>query len=197
MPHSDIHRTTSQQGLWRQTTLLRNSRGHDEAISIGPDGMVWSFIADNGAGAGNQRLENLGLRADFVTVGRHSNDALVVMAAQGLTLQYRTETASSMQDRTQLHQRWTPARSVPLPDIAGAVGVRRLYTQTDFSGLRIALIVDTDTPEHGPSYVMACSQWTDNGPGPFILVPPLGAPKPAASRAAPAETGFFRRIALS
>ena len=190
MPHSDHHRSTNPQGLWRQTTLLRNSRGQDEAISIGPDGMVWSFIAGSGPDSAGQRLENLGLQADFVTVGRHSDDTLVVMAAQGLTLQYRSEIAST--GSSYLHQRWTPARAVPLPEIAGAVGVRRLYTQTDFSGLRIALIVDTDTPEHGPSYVMACSQWTDQGPGPFILVPPLGAPKPAASPAAAATgTGFL------
>jgi hypothetical protein len=168
--------------LWRQTTVLRNVQGQEEAISVGPDGNVWSFIADSGDSrfdATGQRLENLGLPADFVTVSRNAAGAIVVIAAKGLHLQYRTETPlTALNISDGLRHRWTPAKTIRLPAIPGAVGVRRLYTQNDFSGMRIALIVDTETPETGQSYVMACSQWTEQGPGPFILLPPMGAKKP-------------------
>ena len=193
-----LHPANTNTSLWKQTMVMRNAQGQEEAISVGPDGNVWSFIADSGDSrfdASGQRLENLGLPADFVTVGRTGAGALVVIAAKGLKLHYRTETpltALNMADG--LSHRWTPARPIQLPAIAGAVGVRRLYTQTDFSGMRIALIVDTETPEHGSSYVMVCSQWTESGPGPFILLPPMGTKKtaPATPSAAPAGMSLFR-----
>lgn len=155
---------------WQQTVVMRNTLNQEEAFSIGPDGYIWSFIAGTGASA--QRLENLGLQADFLTVGRNSAGTLVVIAAKGLQTSYRTEIAQTTVVPST--QRWSEARSIHLPTIQGATGVRRLYTQSDFSGMRIALIVDTQTQELGSSYVMACSQWRDNGPGPFILLPPLG-----------------------
>jgi len=190
-----LHPADSGTNLWKQTTVLRNAQGQEEAISVGPDGNVWSFIADSGDSrfdATGQRLENLAMPADFVTVGRNAAGALVVIAAKGLHLQYRTETPLTALDIADgLTHRWTPATTIQLPQIAGAVGVRRLYTQTDFSGMRIALIVDTETAEHGSSYVMACSQWTEKGPGPFILLPPLGSKKAAP---APASTGSGMRM---
>ncbi|ARV17689.1 hypothetical protein AEP_00730 [Curvibacter sp. AEP1-3] len=186
-----LHPADTNTSLWKQTTVLRNAQGEEEAISVGPDGYVWSFIADSGDSrfdASGQRLENLGMPADFVTVGRNAAGALVVIAAKGLHLQYRTETPLTALDIADgLSHRWTPAKPVQLPVIAGAVGVRRLYTQNDFSGMRIALIVDTETAEHGSSYVMACSQWTENGPGPFILLPPLGAKKATPVQPAPSQ----------
>jgi hypothetical protein len=185
-----LHSANSSTNLWKQTTVLRNAQGQEEAISVGPDGHVWSFIADSGDSrfdASGQRLDSLGMAADFVTVGRNAAGALVVIAAKGLNLQYRTETPLTALDMADgLSHRWTPAKPIQLPVIAGAVGVRRLYTQHDFSGMRIALIVDTETAEHGSSYVMACSQWTENGPGPFILLPPLGAKRAAPAQAATA-----------
>jgi hypothetical protein len=193
MPNS-LHPADTSTSLWKQTTVLRNAQGQEEAISVGPDGKVWSFIADSGDSrfdAIGQRLENLGMPADFVAVGRNPAGALVVIATEGLHLQYRTErplTALDMADG--LSHRWTPAKPVQLPMIAGAVGVRRLYTQNDLSGMRIALIVDTETTEHGSNYVMACSQWTENGPGPFILLPPLGGKK--ASPAQPTASSGAR-----
>lgn len=184
--------------LWKQTTVLRNARGKEEAISIGPDGHVWSYIADPGqqrATDPEQRMENLGMEADFVTAGRRADGALVVIAAKGLSLQYRTETASGiMSAALGSSSRWTPVQAIPLPAIRGAVGVRRLYTQSDVKGMRVALIVDTHTQEHGSSYVMACSQWGHTGPGPFILLPPLNPPStelPKSSRT-PLEPGMFR-----
>lgn len=155
---------------WQQTVVMRNTQNQEEAFSIGPDGCVWSFIA--GTDASTQRLENLGLEADFLTVGRNSAGTLVVIAAKGLQTTYRTEIAQT--SMVPPAERWSVARSIHLPTIQGATGVRRLYTQSDFSGMRIAMIVDTQTQELGSSYVMACSQWRDNGPGPFILLPPLG-----------------------
>lgn len=165
----------SQGVQWQQTVVMRNAQKQEEAFSIGPDGLVWSFIADTGDSrfdASGQHLENLGLQADFLTVGRNGAGALVVIAAKGLHIQYRTETPPSATEGL----RWSPAQSIALPPIAHATGVRRLYTQSDFSGMRIAMIVDTEQPGQGSSYVMACSQWHDSGPGPFILLPPLGAP---------------------
>jgi len=177
----------SQGVQWQQTVVMRNAQKQEEAFSIGPDGRVWSFIADSGDSrfdAAGQHLENLGLEADFLTVGRNAAGALVVIAAKGLHTQYRTETPLTALDAAQ-GLRWSPAQSIHLPTIQGATGVRRLYTQSDFSGMRIAMIVDTEQPGVGSSYVMACSQWHENGPGPFILLPPLGAPAAGqASKAA-------------
>ncbi len=191
-----LHPADTKTSLWKQTTVLRNAQGQEEAISVGPDGNVWSFIADSGDSrfdAAGQRLENLDLPADFVTVGRTKAGALVVIAAKGLKLHYRTETPlTALHMADGLSHRWTPACPIQLPAISGAVGVRRLYTQTDFSGMRIALIVDTETPEHGSSYVMVCSQWTENGPGPFILLPPLGAKKTTPAQAAASGVRVFR-----
>jgi hypothetical protein len=170
----------SQGVQWQQTVVMRNAQKQEEAFSIGPDGYVWSFIADSGDSrfdASGQRLENLGLKADFLTVGRNVAGALVVIAAKGLHTQYRTESPVTALDAPEsMSRRWSPAQSIHLPAIQGATGVRRLYTQSDFSGMRIALIVDTEHPNTGVSYVMACSQWHDSGPGPFIVLPPLGAP---------------------
>ena len=169
----------SQGVQWQQTVVMRNAQNQEEAFSIGPDGLVWSFIADGGDSrfdAGGQRLENLGLEADFLTVGRNAAGALVVIAAKGLHTQYRTEAAVTALEMAENRPRWSPAQSIHLPHIQGATGVRRLYTQSDFSGMRIAMIVDTELPGVGASYVMACSQWHETGPGPFILLPPLGAP---------------------
>ncbi len=162
-PASD--RPAPGEVAWQQTVVMRNAHDEEEAFSIGPDGRVWSFIA-------GKPLENLGLEADFLTVGRNGAGALVVIAAKGLHTSYRTETA---RHAAAPGERWSVVRSIHLPSIQGATGVRRLYTQSDFSGMRIAMIVDTHTADQGASYVMACSQWRDNGPGPFILLPPLGA----------------------
>nr|WP_315465315.1 hypothetical protein [uncultured Rhodoferax sp.] len=186
------HHTTNTS-LWKQTTILRNVQGQEEAISVGPDGHVWSFIAE-GAGQRTshtgQRLESLGLPAEHLTVGRNAAGALVVIAAKGLNLQYRVETPLAALHYTDAtRQRWSPARSLTLPAIAGAVGIRRLYTQNDFSGMRIALIVDTKTTEHGSSYVMACSQWTEDGPSAFTLLPPLNIRKAPRAETVAASGG--------
>lgn len=195
-------KNTPQGITWRQTVVMRNAQGQEEAFSIGPDGNVWSFIADSGDSrfdATGQRLDNLGLAADFLTVGRNVAGALVVIAAKGLYTQYRTETPQEgLTLADGLRKRWSPAQSIHLPAIAGATGVRRLYTQTDFSGMRIAMIVDTEQPGIGASYVMACSQWGDAGPGSFILLPPLSAPgagQPAKTASAPSQATF--RVAHS
>lgn len=177
MPHVPANATTSPTTApgvaWQQTVLMRNAQGQEEAFSIGPDGRVWSFVAHSG----KQPLDDLELDADFLTVGRNGTGALVVIAAKGLRTVYRSEILP--EGGSTACERWTPPRAIHLPTIQGATGVRRLYTQSDFSGMRIALIVDTHTAEQGASYVMACSQWHDNGPGPFILLPPLGAHSPA------------------
>ncbi|MDZ7918652.1 hypothetical protein [Rhodoferax sp.] len=179
----------SQGVQWQQTVVMRNAQNQEEAFSIGPDGLVWSFIADGGDSrfdGGGQRLENLGLEADFLTVGRNAAGALVVIAAKGLHTQYRTETPPGTgldAGRDGLRKRWSPGPIHPLTrTLQGATGVRRLYTQSDFSGMRIAMIVDTEQPGVGASYVMACSQWHETGPGPFILLPPLSAPSCGANQ---------------
>ncbi len=180
-PFSKPH--TPPEVQWQQTVVMRNAQQEEEAFSIGPDGQVWSFIADrsdSNANGGAPRLENLGLEADFLTVGRNAAGALVLIAAKGLRTQYRTEIPLTARDAARgLGRCWSPAQSIQLPAIPGATGVRRLYTQSDFNGMRIAMIVDTELPGVGASYVMVCSQWRDTGPGPFILLPPLGAPKAA------------------
>jgi hypothetical protein len=168
--------SSQPQGVqWQQTVVMRNAQNQEEAFSIGPDGCVWSFIADSSFDDGGQRMENLGLEADFLTVGRNAAGALVVIAAKGLHTQYRTEVAETP------GHRWSPVQSIHLPAIQGATGVRRLYNQSSFSGMRIAMIIDTEQPGAGSSYVMACSQWHDNGPGPFTLLPSLAATAPGQS----------------
>lgn len=174
-------RTPPGMGVqWQQTVVVRNAQKQEEAFSIGPDGRVWSFIADTGDrrfDTSGPRLWNLGLEADFLTVGRNMAGVLVVIAAKGLRTQYRTEMPLAARDAAKgLGHCWSPAKSIHLPHIPGAIRVRRLYTQSDFNGMRIAMIVDTGQPGIGASYVMVCSQWHDTGPGPFILLPPLGVP---------------------
>jgi hypothetical protein len=195
---STSHRAAdSPHPLWKQTTVLRNALGQEEAISVGPDGHVWSFLPEGREDARDQRLENLGMPADWVTAGQTETGAWVVIAAKGLALQYRCEMSLSAVDRMRgTGSRWTPAQTLALPFIRGAVGVRRVYTQTDFRGLRLALIVDTETPEHGTSYVMACSQWIGKVPGPFILLPPMttNTGRPAARSTGHTESGFLRAV---
>jgi hypothetical protein len=162
---------------WQQTAVMRNAQQQEEAFSIGPDGRVWSFIADHGDSrldACGQRLESLGMEADFLTVGRNVAGALVVIAAKGLHTRYRTEMPLTALDIARgLGRRWSPAQSIHLPTIQGAIGVRRMYTQSDFNGMRVAIVVDTEHPGGGTSYVMLCSQWDHTGPKPFILLPAL------------------------
>jgi hypothetical protein len=184
------HAPSPSQGVqWQQTVVMRNAQDQEEAFSIGPDGFVWSFIADSSGShfdASGQGLENLGMEADFLTVGRNAAGALVVIAAKGLRTQYRTENPVAALDATKNPgHRWSPAQPIHLPAIQGATGVRRLYNQSNFSGMRIAMIIDTEQPGVGSSYVMACSQWHDTGPGPFTLLPSLtaSAPGQASKRA--------------
>ena len=170
--------------MWRQTTVTRNAQDQEEAFSIGPDGQVWSFIAEAGK-FGHPALTSLDMPADFLAVGHNARGALVVISAKGLEMHFRTENPLGP-------DRWSEPAALPLPAIENATGVRRLYIQTDFSGMRIAMIVDTNTPGSPQSYVMACSQWLMDGPGPFVLVPPMSAaiPKPVQK---PASQPMFRK----
>jgi hypothetical protein len=164
---------------WQQTVIMRNGQSQEEAFSIGPDGCVWSFITESSVDAGGQRMENLGLEADFLTVGRNVAGALVVIAAKGLRTQYRTEIPLGALDSAKNPgHRWSPAQPIHLPAIQGATGVRRLYNQSNFSGMRIAIIIGIEQPSAGNSYVLACSQWHDSGPGAFTLLPSVTATAP-------------------
>ena len=174
----------SSSTLWRQTTVTRNAQDQEEAFSIGPDGQVWSFMTEAGK-LGRTALTSLNMPADFLAVGQNAHGALVVITIKGLSMHFRTETPMGP-------ERWSEAAVAPLPAIAHATGVRRLYIQTDFTGMRIAMIVDTNAPGSTQSYVMACSQWLVDGPGPFVLVPPItaAAPKPITK---PVPQPLFRK----
>jgi len=135
-----LHPADTNTSLWKQTTVLRNAQGQEEAISVGPDGNVWSFIADSGDSrfdASGQRLESR-MPADFVTLGLHAAGALVVDRSQGLapSVPHGDPVDRIGHGSNGLSHRWTPAKPVRTArgDPLGAVGVRRSYTQNDFSG---------------------------------------------------------------
>ena len=161
---------------FRQTIVVSNRQGREEAFTIGPDGLVWSFFPDaaDEPGLSGYRLVSMRMPADHLTVGRDTHGSLVVIAVKGLQVRYRVENLPSQGDQALIAPaRWSGIEYAPLPSITGAVCVQRVYTQEDFGGLRVAAIVDLDAPVSGSSCALAYCDWNESGPNVFKTVPPL------------------------
>lgn len=190
MPHPDSPPSTPHV-VWRQTTVLRNAQGQDVAVSVGPDGKVWSFHTSEVSGP---RLQSLGVAADFVAAGRTSNGQLVVISAQGLNVHCCVEAPQPALPGTATPAlRWTVAKPMALPpSIPGATGVRRLDIQTDFRSMRVILVVNTLNHATGAGSVMVCAPLTMQGPGAFTVVQPSSKREIPLHHAARKATGFQR-----
>lgn len=161
---------------FRQTIVVSNRQGREEAFTIGPDGLVWSFFPDaaDEPGLSGYRLVSMRMPADHLTVGRDTHGSLVVIAVKGLQVRYRVENLPSQNDQAPIAPaRWSGIEYAPLPSITGAVCVQRVYTQEDFGGLRVAAIVDLDKPVSGSSCALAYCDWNEGGPNVFKTVPAL------------------------
>ena len=167
---------TKEAPLWRQTIVVRNRQGREEAFTVGPDGYVWSFFPDaaNAPGFDGYRLVSMGMPADLLTVGHDAHGSLVVIAVKGLRIRYRVEQALPEGSKPGASTiRWSAIEYAPLPSITGAVSVQRVYTQEDFGGLRVAAIVDVENSDNGSAYAMAYCQWKEEGPNAFKTIPSL------------------------
>ncbi len=161
---------------FRQTIVVSNRQGREEAFTIGPDGLVWSFFPDaaDEPGLSGYRLVSMRMPADHLTVGRDTHGSLVVIAVKGLQVRYRVENLPQKSDQALMAPpRWSGIEYAPLPSITGAVCVQRVYTQEDFGGLRVAAIVDLDAPVSGSSCALAYCDWNESGPNVFKTVPAL------------------------
>ena len=161
---------------FRQTIVVSNRHGREEAFTIGPDGLVWSFFPDavGALGFSGHRLVSLRMPADHLTVGRDAHGSLVVIAVKGLQVRYRVETSAPAGSQALGGPaRWSGVEYAPLPPITGAVSVHRVYTQEDFGALRVAAIVDLERPDSGTARALAYCDWKESGPNVFKTVPAL------------------------
>jgi hypothetical protein len=147
--------------LWRQTVLVTNRSGREEAFTIGPDGCVWSFFPDALAQAFDAEycLESLGMPADVLAVGKDESGGLVVVAACGLQVRYRMELPKAKDS-----VRWSAAREAVLPPMPGAIAVERLYTEDVFGSTHIAAIVSMDASNDESSVRLVYCSWTEERP---------------------------------
>ena len=154
--------------VFRQTIIMCNRQGREEAFTIGPDGFVWCFFPDAAdTEFADYSLVSLGMPADHLTVARDAFGCLVVIAVEGLSVRYRVENQTAEgAHAVNLPQRWSDIGHAPLPAITGAVSVKRVFTQND-CGLRVAAIIDVqDSPGHS-AFALAYCQWKVNGPNAF------------------------------
>jgi hypothetical protein len=161
---------------FRETIVVSNRQGREEAFTIGPDGLVWSFFPDSvdAPGLSGYRLVSMRMPADHLTVGRDSSGSLVVIAVKGLQVRYRVENVPAQGAQSLIAPaRWSGIEYAPLPSITGAVSVQRVYTQDDFGSLRVAAIVDVDQPETGNACALAYCDWNENGPNAFKAAPSM------------------------
>jgi hypothetical protein len=152
--------TPSAEGvgtLWRKTTVVEGADGRDEVFSIGPDGMVWSFLAEPDD-SGNYKLKNLHMPAERFAVGHDGAGRLVVFAATGMVLRYRCETDPSQPER------WTPARRVLLPPVRGAQHIQGVSCETIAKLMLVGVVLTVQNPGQLPTSGMAVSVWEQDGP---------------------------------
>lgn len=166
-PHS------SHKPLWRQTVVVCNSRGEEEAFTVGPDGCVWNFFRDPNADSGYS-LINLNMPTDALAVSHDADGRMVVFSAAGMTLFYRVELPSSRSNpQSTLGRRWSPVMEVSLPVVRGAVAVKRLFIKDVLDTMHVGAVVSLETADHREGIVMAYAKWTRDGltfPEPSILL---------------------------
>ena len=164
----------STDPVFRQTIVVRNRQGREEAFTIGPDGYVWCFFPDAvDADFADYTFVSLNMAADHLTVARDAFGCLVVIAVKGLNVQYRVENETAEGCRaTPQRPRWSDIGYAPLPAITGAVSVKRVFTQND-CGLRVAAVIDVEEAPGHSAFAMAYCQWKVNGPNAFRATPTM------------------------
>ena len=164
---------SSEKPLWRQTVVVCNSQGEEEAFTVGPDGCVWNFFRDPNADSGYS-LINLHMPTDALAVCHDSDGRMVVFSAAGMTLFYRVELPSMRSNpQSTVGRRWSPVMEVSLPVVRGAVAVQRLFIRDVLDTMHVGAVVSLETADHREGYVMAYAKWTRNGlkfPEPSILL---------------------------
>ena len=166
-PHS------SDRPLWRQTVVVCNSQGEEEAFTVGPDGCVWNFFRDPNADSGYS-LINLHMPTDALAVSHDGDGRMVVFSAAGMTLFYRVELPSLRSNpQSTVARRWSPVMEVSLPVVRGAVAVKRLFIKDVLDTMHVGAVVSLETADHREGFVMAYAKWTRDGltfPEPSILL---------------------------
>ena len=162
-----------QRPLWRQTVVVCNSQGEEEAFTVGPDGCVSNFFRDPTVDSGYS-LINLNMPTDVLAVSHDGDGRMVVFSAAGMTLFYRVELPSSRsKPQSSAGRRWSPMMEVALPVVRGAVAVRRLFIKDVFDTMHIGAVVSLETADQREGVVMAYAKWTRDGltfPEPSILL---------------------------
>lgn len=163
----------SHRPQWRQTVVVCNSQGEEEAFTVGPDGCVWNFFRDPSVDSGYS-LINLNMPTDALAVCHDGDGRTVVFAAAGMTLFYRVELPSLRSNpQSTLGRRWSPVMEVPLPVVRGAVAVKRLFIKDVLDTLHIGAVVSLEIADQREVFVMAYAKWTRDGltfPEPSILL---------------------------
>lgn len=171
---SDQPTDANETPHFRQTMVVTNRQGREEAFTIGPDGFVWSFFPDavNASGFADYKFVSLGMPADLLTLARDAFGCLVVIAVKGLRIRYRVEQVLPDGQRpVDAPSRWSPVEYAPLPEIHGAISVQRIYAHGDVGSLRVSAIVDVEKAERDSGFAMAYCHWKNTGPNVFDTFP--------------------------
>jgi hypothetical protein len=142
--------------MWRRTVVIEGALGQDEAFSIGPDGMVWSFFPQPEV-EGGYRLKNLHMPAEQLAVGRNGAGRLVVFASEGMVLRYRVETVGG-------DSRWTPSRRVLLPAVRGSQCIQSISCETIAKLMLVGAVIKLHNDGRQQDTGMAVSVWEHDGP---------------------------------
>lgn len=142
--------------MWSRTVVIEGAMGQDEAFSIGPDGMVWSFFPQPET-EGGYRLKNLHMPAEQLAVGRNGAGRLVVFASDGMVLRYRVETVGD-------DSRWTPSRRVLLPAVRGAQRIKSVSCETIANLMLVGVVLQLHDHCAMQETGMAVSVWEHDGP---------------------------------
>ena len=163
----------SHRQQWRQTVVVCNSQGEEEAFTVGPDGCVWNFFRNPSVDSGYS-LINLNMPTDALAVSHDADGRTVVFAAAGMTLFYRVELPSLRSNpQSTLGRRWSPVMEVPLPVVRGAIAVKRLFIKDVLDTMHLGAVVSLETADQREGFVMAYAKWTRDGltfPEPSILL---------------------------
>ena len=188
----------SERPLWRQTVVVCNSQGGEEAFTVGPGGCVWNFFPDAASDSGYTLL-NLHMPTDVMAVSRDANRRMVVFSAAGMKLFYRVEwPASRCNPQSSLGQRWSDLKEVALPVVRGAMAVKRLFVKDAGDAMHIGAVVSLKTANCGEACVLAYAKWTREGltfPEPSILLD--GDPRVSPDSSSTSPYLNCRRRALS
>ena len=188
--HELYKQPQSEKPLWRQTVVVCNSRGEEEAFTVGPDGCVWNFFRDPSVDSGYS-LINLNMPTEALAVSHDGDGRMVVFSAAGMTLLYRVELpVSPGKPESTAARRWSPVMEVGLPLVRGAVAVKRLFIKDVFDTMHIGAVVSLETADHREGYLMAYAKWTRGGltfPEPSILLD--GDPRVKPDAGAPSRSG--------